>query len=378
MSWLDAFLTYTTTTLFVLTSITVCYCFWFRRQLRKLAQKVPTISHAEVSSEAPAVARYSEFKHRYGSRTRDIAIICNNKQRSSLNTTNEFIETMREHGSLLYHFTSYWGNSNVKQLQAQADTILRGNYHAVLSIGVTATRLMKHASLNQSKLVPIVFGCVRDTWWEEEQRKKPAHNMTGVTGSSGWTHRIKMFHAVKPDMRNALIPATLPFLQSDLNEVSKLLQDRGITPHVVKIHDAPELINTITHYPHDIDALICLQDSLTPTIAPKISAACAQKNIAYFSPYAGDTLNGAAMTMSCTDMRIGWHLGQKMIDVLEEYKAPSEIPNTNIGIHDYPYQAHFNQHAMKAQGLDPSILTSLALQYGSSVHVNIPRKGKSC
>lgn len=377
MSWLHPFLVYTATTLCALTAITWCYYLWFRNRLRNLVEKVPTADPSAPFPDTSTVARYSEYKHRYGSRTREIAVIASSKQHITQSITNEFVETVRENGTLLYHFTSYWGQSNLKRMQEQIDTILRGKYHAAVPLGLTATRMLKYASLNQRQPLPIIFGCVRDTWWQDEQSRKKVTHMTGVTGSSGWQHRISFYHAVQPNMRAALIPVTSSQLKGDAEEVSKLLHDRGITPHAIKVHDTAEIINMITHYPEKIDALICLQDSLTPTIAAKISVACAQRRIAYFSPYKADTKSGAAVSVTCTDMRIGWHLGQKMIHLLEEYKSPSEIPLTNIGMLDYPYEAHFNQHAMKAQGLDPSIIASLALHYGSAVHISTPNIERS-
>ena len=189
-----------------------------------------------------------------------------------------------------------------------------------------------------------------------------------ITGSSGWATRIRFYRMVKPDMRHALIPVSSLLMQTDIDEMGALLHDHGVTPHVVKIHDEAEMLYAITHYSDRIDSLICPQDNLCSGMASRLAAACAQHGITYFSPFPADVQNGAAMAVSCSDMKIGWHAAQKTILLLEEHKTPADIPLTNIGT-DAPYHAHFNQLAMRAQGLDPSLITSLALKHGSRIHV---------
>lgn len=374
MSWLTALFIYAIVTLAALVLATACYAIWLRFRIHKLAKDVPTaqLNTAGLTSENTPIMRYSEYKHRFGSRIREIAIIANAKQPAITAVANEFTETMREHGSLLYHFTYYWGRSDTAVTQQQASELVKGNYHAVYAVGRMAVRAVHHATITQNRSLPMVFSNVRDTWWYEEQKKRPAEHITGVTGSSGWKQRIKLFAAAKPTMKSVLLPVPNGHsaLRSDIDEITSLLNAYNVTVHAVTIHDGPELLNAIQQFAPQVDSVVCMQSSLISLFAPQIATACNQHSLTFFSPYKDDIFHGAAVAVSAADMNLGWHAAQKMIALLEEHKKPSEIPLTNIGP-QHQYVAHFNQAAMALQGIDPTILVGLSMRYGSKVNITL-------
>ena len=199
MITLPALLTYTISLLSIIVIGMGLYAWRLRRRVHKLARQIPASNKSArpIDSEQAAAApimQYSEFKNRYGSRSRDIAIVSSSNHPAAHERIQEFTNAIREHGSLLYHFTYYIENGHPAKLQEKINTAVReDNFHAFLSIGTQATRILRHATSNQSKMIPTVFACIRDTWWHAEQEKHRVLNMTGVTGVSGWKKRIKFY-----------------------------------------------------------------------------------------------------------------------------------------------------------------------------------------
>lgn len=374
MSWLSALLIYATITLATLVIATACYAIWLRFRIHKLAKDVPTaqLTTAALGSENTPIMRYSEYKHRYGSRIREIAIISNAKQPIILDTTKEFAETMREHGSLLYHFTHYWGRGDMKNMHTQASELVKGNYHAIYALGRSAVSCVRHATLTQNRMIPTIFSNIRDSWWQEEKQKNALPQLTGITGSSSWHTRIKVLVAVKPTIKNVLIP--LPngnsTLHSDVNEIISLFQSYNITPHTVDIHSGPDLLNAIQASSQKVDTVFCLNNTMTTLFNRQIATLCNQYSLTFFSPYKNSIYHGAAVAVSAVNMNLGWHAAHKMLALLEEHKKPEEIPVTNISA-DHDHIAYFNQNAMRLQGLDPSTLVGFSMRYGTKLQVNL-------
>lgn len=374
MSWLSALFIYAIITLAALVLTTACYTIWLRFRIHKLAKDVPTaqLNTAALPSDKTPIMRYSEYKHRYGSRIREIAIISNAKQPVILDTTKEFTDTMREHGSLLYHFTYYWGRGDTKHMQQQASELVKGNYHAIYAVGRSAVSCARHATLTQNCMIPIVFSNVRDSWWHQEKRKHALTQLTGITGSSSWRKRIQILIAAKPSIKSVLIP--LPngnnTLRSDVNEVISAFESYNVTPHTVDIHDGPDLLSAIQINAQKVDTVFCLNNNMTTLFNRQIATLCNHYSLTFFSPYKDSVYHGAAIAVSAENMNIGWHAAHKMLALLEEHKKPEQIAVTNISA-NHDHTAYFNQNAMRLQGLDPSTLVGLSMRYGSKLEITL-------
>ncbi|MDQ5890627.1 MAG: hypothetical protein QG604_501 [Candidatus Dependentiae bacterium] len=319
------------------------------------------------------VMRYSDYKKEFGSRSRDIAIIGISKQPDVIETISEFTETMRENGSFIYHFTNYWGSVDQKETQRIVSDAIQDNYHGILTIGTSLTKLAKSISVTHNKTTPIVFARMHDTVWQREQEKKPVSHMTGITVLDCWDYRIKMYLCVKPFMRSALVPLTHPSLYESAQQIATILNSYGIIPHLVRIHGNEDFLSTLSDYADKVDSLIVARDVFSPEMCTAIAKKCSENNITFFSPYLKDIYYGAAVAMNTINERFGYHAAQKMLAIIEENKNPCDIPVLNIG-QSHPYEIHFNQMAMQTQGLDTSRITSLALQYSTKVYTILEKE----
>ncbi|MDQ5940801.1 MAG: transporter substrate binding protein [Candidatus Dependentiae bacterium] len=337
------------------------------KQLQSAAQKK---LETGLSAVDHPVMRYSDYKKNFGSRSRNIAIIGLSKQPDTIETIAEFTETMRENGSYIYHFTNYWGSADQKETQRVVSNVILDNYHGLFTIGSSLTRLAKNISYTHNKQTPIVFARVHDSHWRKEQEKKPAAHMTGITVLDCWAYRIKMYLAVKPFMRSALVPLTHPSLYEAAQEVAAVLNNYGIMPHLVRVHGTEDLLNSISEHADKIDSIIPIRDAFAPDACTAIAKKCSEHGITFFSPFLNDINYGAAVALNTVNERFGYHAAQKMLAVLEENRAPKDIPVLTLD-QTHPYEMHFNQMAMQTQGLDPSRITALALQYSTKVSATV-------
>lgn len=367
----------------ILCAITLCtalYAWIIYRRIQDLARKrhtlKPPLSFKETSKAV--VARYSEYQHRYKSRSREIAIVGPVRRRDTAEQVDQFTDTMREHGSLLYHFTYYWGIDSPQAAQKQmADLLQKKKYHAIITYGMLSTFAAKRLSKTYGAATPLVFFGVRDTTWHESQKKEPVSHMTGIVSASTWPLRIKMFLSIKPSMKSVIIPTFHAEKHThDISMITEILASHHVTAHIIPITDPRDIAPMITNYADKIDSLIALRSTMSAAVCKQIAATCAHHNITFFSSRLPDVRHGAAMAVSTQDERMGFQAAKKVIAILEEHTKPIDIPLSTIG-ENYPHEAHFNQLAMRAQGLDPEMLTTFALQHAGRVHVSFQSKQTS-
>lgn len=366
MSSSSLFLTTSGAFLAIASVCTALYSWIVYRRVQKLLNRTPVPPFG-----APAPTPYLNVDT-HQKRTREIAIIAPVRRRSTAALVDQFTETMREHGSLLYHFTYHWGNGSIQTMHSYTTEIVqKKKYDAIITYGTASTFAAKQASLTYGSHTPIVFLDVRDTSWEASQAKNPTTHITGVVCASIWKTRIKMYLAAKPSLRSVLIPhigngKILP----DIEQIKELLSIHHITTYVVQITDARDIPSLIPSYADKVDSIIIPRIPIKPEICKQIAAACAHNNITFFSSHLADIQYGAAMAVSTSDEKIGYKAAKKVLAILEEGKLPQEIPISHIN-ETHPHEAHFNQVAMREQGLDPVLLTTFALQHASRVNVSL-------
>ena len=365
----------------VIIAILGCYFLTLRRSLGASGNSLKTprrIAHNEDSLAIPdhPVMRYSEYQQEFGSRSREIAIIAlHGLHPDTLETITEFTETIRENGSYIYHFTNYWGGSDPKEIQRVVTEAIQKDYHGIFTIGSTVTRQAKNTSIMHNKSTPIVFARLPETTWQREQAKKPCSNMTGVAAQDCWSFRIRTYLSIKPFMRSVLIPATHPAVYEATQEIAAILNGYGVTAYLVRVHGHEDLVNTLSHYADKIDSVILARDPLGQEYCNIVAKKCSDYGVTLFSPYLQDIHYGAAVGMSTVHERFGFNAAQKMLAIIEEKRSPHDIPVLVIG-QTHQFEVHFNQLAMQAQGLDPSRITTLALQHGSKVYTTFGKEGE--
>jgi ABC-type uncharacterized transport system substrate-binding protein len=361
----------------IATLISALYCFVVCRKLNAL-KKINALyknnrnTLPQETFDHP-IMKYSEYKKEFGSRSRDIALILPSKQEDITEIITEFTEAMRENGTLLYHFTNYWGAADQKETQRIITEVMHNNYHGIFTVGTTITKLAKNLSLTHNKLTPIVFAQVNEAAWQREQDKtQPVYHMTGCTLSDNWRYRLKMYLYVKPFMRSVLIPITSPSVQESASAMVDILRSYGVNAHAIATHSGDDLIQTLSLYVDEIDSLILTRDILPAEIISKVAKKCSENKITFFSPFLKDVHLGAAVSMNTVDEHFGLLAAKQMITILENGTAPGSIELIKIG-ESNPYEIHFNQIAMQTQGLDIERITTFALQFGNKLYTSIDK-----
>jgi len=307
------------------------------------------------------------------SRARDIAIIAQSSKNSeTIDTIAEFTETMRENGAYLYHFTNYWTNNDSKDPQRIVSDALQKNYHGIFVLGIGLTKMVKNIGLTHNRLTPTVFAHIHDETWQKEQEKRMVTHMTGVVASDGWAQRVRLYLTIKPFMRSALIPVTSPAYYEWAKRIGDLLESYGVSTHMVRIHGHNDFLSTLSDHAYRVDSLIRLFDAYSPETTQAVAKKCSEFNITFFSPFLKDISHGVAVAIGNSNERSGYFAAQKMLAIIEEHQAPATIPVLNIS-DQQPYEIHFNQMAMQIQGMDPSRITTLALQYASKVTATLDK-----
>jgi len=316
------------------------------------------------------IMKYSEYKKEFGSRSRDIAIIIPSKQDDIIEIITEFTETMRENGSFIYHFTNYWGVADQKETQRIITEVMQNNYHGVLTVGATLTKLAKNISITHNKSTPIVFTQVSQVAWEKEQYKTKVPHMTGVTLYDNWRYRLKMYLYIKPFMRSVFIPITNPSLHESVAAMTDILRSYGVHAHAIPTHSGDDIVQTLSLYVDEVDSLILPRDILPAEVISKIAKKCSESRITFFSPFLKDVHLGAAIAMNIVEEHFGMQAAHQMLTILEDNVVPSGVPLINIE-EGHSYEMHFNQIAMQAQGLDTDRITTFALQFGIKLHTSL-------
>jgi len=356
------------------TLIATLYCIMLYKKVRAL-KRINALYKNNRNNTLPApldhpIMKYSDYKKEFGSRSRDIALIIPSKQDDIIEIITEFTETMRENGSFIYHFTNYWGVADQKETQRIITEVMHNNYHGVLTVGATLTKLAKNISITHNKSTPIVFTQVSQAAWQREQYKTKVTHMTGVTLYDNWRYRLKMYLYIKPFMRSVLIPITNPSLHESVAAMTDILRSYGVNAHAIPTHSGDDIVQTLSLYVDEVDSLILPRDILPAEVVSKIAKKCSESKITFFSPFLKDVHLGAAITMNVVDEHFGMHAAHQMLTILEDNTVPSVVPLINIG-ENHPYEMHFNQIAMQAQGLDTDRITTFALQFGSKLHTSL-------
>ncbi len=313
------------------------------------------------------IMRYADYKKEFASRSRDIAIVGHSKQPHTLETIMEFTETMRENGSYMYHFTNYWGGADHKDTQRSLTDVIQANYDGILTIGTGLTKLARTICLTNDKYPPIVFARVVDELWQREQKKKLVANMTGITVKDNSEYYIRMFLSIKPFMRSALIPITHPVFTDIAQRLATLLNNYGVTAHVIRVQGNNELINTLSHYRDRVDSLILTRDTLPTELSMLLAQKCSEYQITFFSSVLKDVTLGAAIAIGSVNENYGQHAAQRMLSIIEDNKLPIDLPLISVD-QFHQHEIHFNQIAMQTQGIDPSRITTVALQHSTKIY----------
>lgn len=333
-----------------------------------------TKSFLQINQSSPTILPFHEYKKRYATRVREIAILSATRSDTIDYFREEFIETLKEHGSLVYHFTEYNANGNGNITQKLMEEIIQRDYDLILAVGMYAADAAKHVTMSRNKLVPTVFAGIRDTWWEEKEAEQTAPHMTGIVGSGGWELRAILFLQSKPSMKSALIIYS-EYLVDELHVVTEMLKQKNISYYLLQPTSTKDVVEALKNYVSKIDSIITLRDSFSSQVADQIANFCDTHGISFFSSNIGNVDKGAAMGVSLCRTHMGIDAAHKARMILEEHKHPSHIPISHI-VPENEYEVKFNQEAMRRQNIDPAIIPQIALTYGKAVHIPVEKQMK--
>jgi len=315
-------LTAITLLLLSLVCVATGWLFYLRYQLSTIKSANKKGKRSPSTENHHQIMPYTEYKKRYGSRSREIAII-------------------------------------------------RRDFDLVYTVGFYAAQIARHVTFMHHHLIPIVFSNVRDTWWRIEEEKKQAFHMTGVTGSSHWKKRIDVFIAAKPNIQRVLLFMSKkwgiePAFKTEISAINAIFTCHNIQTFNFTSLSPGDILHILPNYVNKIDSIINIRHALSSQIAKQISNFCNKRSITFFSTCFDDVKQGAALGVSGKDMKVGYLSAQKALSILEEHKQPYEIELSNIS-KEHTYAAQFNIECMKKQGLNPELIPDIALQLGKTV-----------
>jgi ABC-type uncharacterized transport system substrate-binding protein len=336
---------------------------WYRQKTRNTSNAVTPQWTAANDRDRP-IMPYTEYKKKYGSRVREIAILAINKSTLTQDVIKEFTNTMRERGGKIYHFTHYYGNGSAKSVQKMMAEILQGHYHLTLTIGHAATQAAKHITTSRHAPMPIVFALVRDEWWKKEQEKLPVEHMSGILMAGQWQRTLLLFLEAKPDMKSVLVTGSTNYpIPFDREIINSFFESNRITLEYTHPSNTTDLMQTLRHYLGKIDSIIITQDTYSPQIVHAIGAFCTEHGITLFSVSPEDINQGVVVTVSPRKMHHGQRAATKALALLEEDKEPSDLGH-NTASTQQPYFMSFNHKLVHKQNISLDRLQAIAEERG--------------
>jgi|GEM_PF-2070518 len=351
--------------------VLLSYLFYLRINLKKIActtMHAPT-DNASLKKNLPLFVPYSEYKKRHGVRLRDIAILACNRNKLTQQAISDFIDTMREHGSLIYHFSAFYGNNNIKLTKKLMSNILHGSYQMVYTVGQNATNAALEFTGDTHRDIPLVFGNVETRWWQNKSNQSTLENATGVTTTQDWKQRLGIFFKIKPTMQGVLMFRGSNYTDATIASIKKVFESNNVTVYDLAPQSAIDLLQSLPRYLGKIDAIFTLDDPVSSGISNNIAHYCTEHEISYFSLCLDDIDHGASVAVGPENMPIGRIAANHALDILENDKKASDLGIKTIEA-NYPLNAAFNQTLMKKQGLNPDRITDIALEVGVMAKVH--------
>jgi ABC-type uncharacterized transport system substrate-binding protein len=275
-----------------------------------------------------------------------------------------FMSTLNKSAKANYQFTNYNAYNDRIKMRTQAEEIVKSNPDLIHPIGALCPQMAKEITLKRKKLIPIVFTAVKGPVEVDlvESEAYSGNHLTGVTGLSlPFEQRLGIMLVIKPTIKKALIAysPTIHFVESDKQQVEAILHNKGIQVEAVQVYQTNEITQKITpflHGPDKPDVLITLRDNVVSSSYTALVKLCNNAGVTIFSAHLDGIEKGGAFGIGSFDDAYGTASAHLARQVLEEGKAPSQIPITQL--FEGFIKLAINTKTMKQQNLkiDPNLL----------------------
>lgn len=147
---------------------------------------------------------------------------------------------------------------------------------------------------------PIVFSAVTDPIGAElvDSIDSPGSNITGVSDYVDPKDQIEEFLALYPDVKTfgTLYNTSEQNSQVQVDELKKILEEKGLNLEVIGISNINEIPQGITTLGRKIDAYFAMTDNMLASAAPVVAENLIENNIPSLSAEEGQVKNGLLMS----------------------------------------------------------------------------------
>ena len=267
-----------------------------------------------------------------------------------------FIERLNEKGTAQYDYTIYNAKNDRTLLRSSLEEIIdRSDYDLIFTLGGLCSKIAVEMTRKKGHKVPLVFAGVGDPVSLDlvPSRESSGCHITGVSAedTSKYDEVLDYLFLLKTSIKNILLvynssaesleEIAVPFVQ-------KVVESKGATLSKVSVFQTNELIQKVSPYIQDTDVVMTLRDSVVTSGMVGLAKLCSMHGVTLCASDLNSVENGAAFGFSDFDEDTGRAAAEKVLQILEEGKHPSEIP---ITIPTYHYRVRINSKTAAAQNL---------------------------
>jgi len=258
-----------------------------------------------------------------------------------------------------YRFVTYNAQGNKTLMRGEVEEIAQKGYPLVFTIGTTSSQMTTEIFAKKGLDTPIVFTCVNDPvgFHIVKSEELPGGNVTGVKELLDFQKELELTLQYKPDIQTVLLVLNPmePGLAKDADEISSILEKKGIKLITVEVFQTNEFMAKISPLMAKADAMLVLKDNMVVGGLDTLIKLCNQYHIPLMASDLDSPDRGAAFGYGVYEVDFGIEGAKKALQILDHHKKAGNIPVTPVS----NFTFKINSEAAIAQGIEISFLKKM-------------------
>ncbi len=253
-----------------------------------------------------------------------------------------------------YQITTFNAQGSLEVMRSQVIDIMHQRYDLVVTVGSSCSIVAKQVTSYQRCDIPIVFCAVDYTVSQDlvESEACSGNHLTGVTGGlTKHALQASLLCELQENLKRALIPFSRcnpgGVMARCSQEAEGALLERGVEPIKLSLCDSDDVMGAIEDRIAHCQAVIIFRDVFVLKHLDRLIRLCNRNKVALVTSDWYSVGQGAAMGFAASDYVTGVAAAQKVREIIEAGKRPSQIPITTP---NYNYHMLLNYDAIREQG----------------------------
>lgn len=237
---------------------------------------------------------------------------------------DSFVKKLDEEG-INYELDEVSANGDISVIPTLAEKYNDEEIDLIYAIATPTAQGAKNVITEK----PIVFSAVTDPVGAElvDSIDSPGSNITGVSDYVDPKDQIEEFLVLYPDIKTfgTLYNTSEQNSQVQVEELKKILEEKGLELEVIGISNINEIPQGITTLGRKIDAYFAMTDNMLASAAPVVAENLIENNIPSLSAEEGQVKNGLLMSEGVSYEEQGTQAADIAIRIING-ENPKDIP----------------------------------------------------